>query len=139
VSAGDTITLAISAARSLFLISVTYVLIQAVFRPGAVTLHRIRGSIAIYLNIALLFAFIYVNLIVHMANAFSTTSPLEERRFGEMLYFSLTTLTTTGYGDIVPVNPLARSLANLEAIIGQLFPATLIAALIGLHLSDRQK
>jgi hypothetical protein len=139
VPTGDSISLAVSGARSLFLVSVTFVLIAAVFRAGPVSLHRIQGGIAIYLNIALLFAFIYVNLAVHVTNAFSTTSPQEERRFGEMLYFSLTTLTTTGYGDIVPVNPLARSLANLESIIGQLFPATLIAALVGLHLTRRQK
>ena len=40
-----------------------------------------------------------------------------------MLYFSLTTLTTTGYGDIVPVDPFARSLANLESVIGQFYLA----------------
>jgi hypothetical protein len=43
--------------------------------------------------------------------------------------FSFVTLTSTGYGDIVPMHPIARSLANLEAIIGQLYPATLLARL----------
>jgi hypothetical protein len=48
------------------------------------------------------------------------------------------TLTSTGYGDIVPLHPLARSRCNLEAIIGQLFPATLLARLITLELEGRR-
>ncbi len=55
----------------------------------------------------------------------------------ELTYFSLATITTAGYGDFAPVHPLARSLANLESIIGQLFPATLLARLVALHLSHQ--
>ena len=58
---------------------------------------------------------------------------------GTMLYFSLTTLTTTGYGDIVAVNPFARSLANLEALIGQFYLAITVARLITLELADRRR
>jgi hypothetical protein len=47
------------------------------------------------------------------------------------------TLTTTGYGDIVPLHPYARSLANIEAVIGQLYPATLVARLVTLELKSR--
>jgi hypothetical protein len=55
-----------------------------------------------------------------------------------MLYFSLTTLTTTGYGDIAPVNPFARSMANLEAIVGQFYLAITVARLVTLELEDRR-
>ncbi|HUB63281.1 MAG TPA: potassium channel family protein, partial [Methylocella sp.] len=48
-------------------------------------------------------------------------------------------LTTVGYGDITPVHPIARSLCNLEAIIGQLYPATLLARLVTLELEDRHR
>ena len=54
-----------------------------------------------------------------------------------MLYFSLSTLTTTGFGDIVPVHPFVRSMANLEAVIGQLYPATLLARLVTLHATTK--
>ena len=54
-----------------------------------------------------------------------------------LLYFSFSTLTTVGYGDITPVYPLARNLANLEAVIGQLFPATLLARLVSLEIEHR--
>jgi hypothetical protein len=57
----------------------------------------------------------------------------------KLIYFSFATLTTVGYGDIVPVDPFARSLANMESIIGQLYPATLLARLVTLELESRRK
>jgi hypothetical protein len=56
-----------------------------------------------------------------------------------ILYFSLTTLTTTGYGDIVPLDPFARSLANLESVIGQFYLAITVARLVTLELEDRRR
>ena len=56
-----------------------------------------------------------------------------------MLYFSLTTLTTTGYGDIVPVDPFARSLANLESVLGQFFLAITVTRLVTMELEDRRR
>ena len=56
-----------------------------------------------------------------------------------MLYFSLTTLTTTGYGDIIAVDPLARSLANLESVIGVFYVAITVARLVTLELEDRRR
>jgi voltage-gated potassium channel Kch len=55
------------------------------------------------------------------------------------LYFSLTTLTSTGYGDIAPVHPLARSLANLEAVVGELFPSILLARLVTQEIDARRR
>jgi hypothetical protein len=52
-----------------------------------------------------------------------------------LFYLSFVTLTSTGFGDIVPVHPLARSLRNIESIVGQLYPATLLARLVTLELS----
>jgi len=56
-----------------------------------------------------------------------------------MLYFSLTTLTTTGYGDIVAVDPFSRSLANLESVLGQFFLAITVARLVTLELAARRQ
>ena len=56
---------------------------------------------------------------------------------GNLIYFSFVTLTTIGYGDVVPLHPYARGLANVEAIIGQLYPATLLARLVTLELAVR--
>jgi hypothetical protein len=54
-----------------------------------------------------------------------------------LIYFSFVTLTSTGYGDIVPMHPVARSLCNLETVIGQLYPATVLARLVTLELAHR--
>ena len=59
--------------------------------------------------------------------------------FLDVVYFTMISITTTGFGDIVPVAPLARSLANLESVIGQLFPATLLARLVALHLAHEDR
>jgi hypothetical protein len=55
----------------------------------------------------------------------------------DLVYFSFETLTTVGFGDIVPVHPFARSLSNLEAILGQLYPATLLARMVSLEVGSR--
>jgi voltage-gated potassium channel Kch len=53
-------------------------------------------------------------------------------------YFSVVTLTTTGFGDITPVSPFARTLTMMEALVGQLYPAILIARLVSLHIEDKK-
>jgi len=74
-----------------------------------------------------------------LPNAFSGLPPVG-KEFGSgaaLLYFSFSTLTTLGFGDILPVHPLARNIANLEAIIGHLYPATLLARLVSLEIAHR--
>ena len=56
-----------------------------------------------------------------------------EPPISELIYFSFTTLTTLGVGDILPVHPMARSLTTLEALVGQLYPAVLLARLVTLY------
>jgi hypothetical protein len=57
----------------------------------------------------------------------------------KLIYFSFATLTTVGFGDVLPVHPYARSLAIAEAIVGQLFPAILIGALVAMAMQARPK
>jgi hypothetical protein len=54
------------------------------------------------------------------------------------LYFSIVTLTTLGYGDITAVHPVARSVVMMEALLGQLYPAILIARLVTLQMETRK-
>ena len=61
-------------------------------------------------------------------------SALLSQADGTIVYFSFVTLTSTGFGDVTPFHPIVRTLSNVEAIIGQLFPATLLARLITLEL-----
>jgi hypothetical protein len=118
------------------------VIVGATFGPGRVTWHRVQGALALYLIVALVFAHLYGLLTVLVPPALSNVpSGLNSHAVfyrGRLLYFSFATLTTTGYGDIVPLDSVARSLAALEAVIGQLFPATLLARLVSLELEGRR-
>jgi hypothetical protein len=123
--------------------SVTAVVARHVFAPGRVTVHRVRGAVLLYLNVAALFAIAYGALALVAPGAFTFADALArpgqfETGTAAFSYFSLATITTTGYGDIAPLHPLARSLANLEAVFGQLFPATLLTRLVSLHVAHER-
>jgi len=115
---------------------------RAAFGTGRVTWHRVQGAVALYLILGLLFAHIYGLLNVLVSDAFVNVPPglSADAVFyrGRLLYFSFVTLTSTGYGDIVPLHSVCRSFAILEAVIGQLFPATLLARLVSLELEGRR-
>jgi hypothetical protein len=117
------------------------VIAQAVFGPGRVTVHRVQGAVLLYLNFALFFQVIYRLLNTLVPNAFTGLPPTgaEHGSGAALLYFSFSTLTTLGFGDIIPVHPLLRSIANLEAVIGQLYPVTLLARLVSLELEHRRQ
>jgi hypothetical protein len=129
------------AAILVFLFILTSVVGHAVFAPGRVTFHRVQGAIVIYLHLALIFSVLYLAVALFAPNAFNPPINAFERSGApQSLYFSFVALTSTGYGDIVPLHPFTRSLANLEGVIGQLFPATLIARLVTLefHFSKQR-
>jgi hypothetical protein len=112
-----------------------------VFGRGTVNIYRILGAVAVYLVIGLLWANAY--LLLYLLNPESMRFAPGSQRFeppiSEMVYYSFVTLTTVGYGDIVPVHPFARSLANLEGLIGQLYPAILLARLVTQYQGHRPK
>lgn len=94
---------------------------QAVFRPGKVTYHRIIGAILLYLLIAIIFGTLFVFVGLPVPDAFKGISFQDDPGLANsVFYLSFATLTSTGYGDIVPVHPIARSLCNIESVIGQL-------------------
>jgi voltage-gated potassium channel Kch len=106
---------------------------------GKVTYHRILGAILLYLVIGMTFASLFTFVGLIFPNSFLRLSFEDNISLpSNLIYFSFVTLTTTGYGDIVPVLPLARSLCNLASIIGQLYPATLLARLVSLEVTSRR-
>ena len=110
----------------------------AVFAPGRVTSNRIIGGVLLYLIIGQVFAALIGLVILLEPNAVTNLEPLNVNFTGNLIYFSLITLTTTGFGDIVPLHPYARGLVNMEAVIGQLYPATLLARLVTLDLGSHR-
>ena len=97
--------------------------------------------IAAYLLLALTWTFAYTLVALGDPAAFSFPAAALnlQNLHGRLLYFSTTTLTSVGYGDITPVNPVARALAALEGIFGQLFPVILIARLVSMQLHYRER
>lgn len=114
--------------------------LKQTFLPGPVNVHRVMGGVAAYLLIGVTWAFAYKLLIEEIPNAIHFESSFGGFATGEpsrLLYFSFTTLTTLSYGDAYPVHRIARSLAVSEGLIGQLYPAILIATLVGMSLQSR--
>lgn len=113
---------------------------------GEVTLNRICGGVCVFVLIGLCFALMH--MIVAAGNPQAYKDNLDpaasmgdalshEYRYPIFVYFSFCTLSTVGYGDIVPVSRLARSCSMLEAVTGQLYLAILVARLVGLHTATR--
>jgi len=118
------------------------IVLWQVYREGPVTIHRIQGAVAAYLLLSIIFAIAYSQ--VEYLHPGSFQMPSAQARFDGRLnqafyYFSVVTLTTTGYGDVTAVSPLARSLVMMEALIGQLYPAILIARLVSLHAEAKRE
>ncbi len=116
-------------------------LLARVMRDGRINLNRIMGAIGSYLLIGAVFAQAYRLLAAFVPEAFAIGGvPANWEAIGPKLtYFSFITLTSTGYGDITPLHPYARSLATMEALAGNLFLAVLVARLVGLEIDWRHE
>jgi hypothetical protein len=105
-------------------------------RERRVTIHLLLGVLAIYLLIGVTFAF--ADGAVDRLGARDFLRGRPDASLADFLYFSFSTLTTTGYGDLVPGNDLARSFAILEALTGQIYLVTVVAVLVG-NLAPRRE
>lgn len=124
-----------------FLVLLLILILGQVFRGGRTTAHRIMGAVTAYLLIGLTWSLIYYAIALRIPEAFHGLEAVvendDEVHRLHFQYFSLTVLTTLGFGDIVPIHPVARMAAVLEAMVGQLFPAILIARLVSLQLQAK--
>ncbi len=140
----------IYAANLVFWLLFTFYIVLIVFR-GIITARSIRsneiyGAIYVYLLIGVLFAQAYQLLLAGYPDAlyfdpgrFSAPqmigSGLYTRGAGDLVYYSFVTLGTVGYGDVTPSSPLARSLSLIEAVIGIMYVATMIARFVSIQIS----
>ena len=110
----------------------TYILHQQKPRPDT-----IYGGICIYFFLGFLWSELYVLTELFAPGSFSVSAAglsLASMK-AELSYFSFVTLATLGYGEISPVGDMARTLAVMEAVVGQMFVAVFIARLVGFHLA----
>ena len=126
-----------------FLVLLASLILHQALREGPTTSHRIMGAVAAYLLIGIIWSVAYYLIALWIPEAFNVqeSSALGGREGfqSQLFYFSFVTLTTLGYGDIVAVHPTARMLVILEGVLGQLFPAILIARLVSLQIQSKKK
>ncbi len=126
-----------------YMVLLTFLILGQALRDGDTTSRRIMGAVAAYLLIGMIWSLIYFFIALHIPGAFKGLEALldgdREVLRTHFEYFSFTVLTTVGFGDIVPVNPIARMAVILEGVVGQLFPAILIARLVSLQVQSRHK
>jgi hypothetical protein len=140
LSPGETLARWADALGMLVIGLLAVLLLRLVFREGPITSDRIQGAIAVYLLLGLIWTLAYQ--LLERVSPGSFRLPPQHRLPDVVIdhslaYYSFVTLTTLGYGDIVPVHPFARSLAMAEALVGQLYPAILIARLVSLQIAAR--
>lgn len=133
------------AAQILFLAYVLGIVIKSVFSAGEITSDILCGAVCVYLLFGILAGLVFVLMEFLVPGSFIISSinasPVQQessflREPGWLLYFSFVTLTTVGYGDVLPANAIARSLAVLVAVIGQILLMVQIARLVGLHVAQ---
>ena len=120
----------------LFLVFTLLSLLRAVIRAERVTHDTIYGALSVYLLMAITWAAAYLLLVTLQPGAIAMDAarhPNHTMDWFDCIFYSFVTLTSLGYGDIVPMTAQARSLSILEAVSGIMYVAVLIARLVGLH------
>jgi len=121
-----------------FFVTVAYSAGRRVLLKGEIDANKIIGAITVYLLLGLIWSTLYLFLLELSPTAFNGMEYLNwEDNFSTSTYFSYVTLTTLGYGDISPAEPLSRVLVFLEAMTGTFYMAVVIASLIGSHVNRR--
>ena len=138
-------SLAQSSATAVFLATTIVLIVRHLFRCREVDLDTLAAAVCVYLLFALLWLAFYSITVAFDPLSFEfprvgdevepEQMTLQSMRSANGLYFSLVSLTTLGYGDVTPLSPVARFLAALEAVVGQVYLTILVARLVGLHLT----
>ncbi|GAG33134.1 unnamed protein product, partial [marine sediment metagenome] len=141
----DRIAVANHVLAILFLGYVVIVIVKLLFTSTRATSDTICASACAYLVLGVLWAVVY-SLVQILDPASFAFALAEEGQVGSMrfgtersvfaIYYSFVTMSTLGYGDIVPASGSARMLAAVQAVMGQLYIAVLVARLVGLHISQ---
>lgn len=112
---------------------------QQVLFSGKVTKNSLIGSICIFLLLGLIWVMLYLLLAEFTPNAFvGLNEGSWQDNLPDLIYFSFVTLTTLGFGDLLPVSPIARFLVYMEAIVGVFYMAIVVSSLVGAGISHIQ-
>ena len=122
-----------------FLLIAVWCALKQVAIGTEVSANRLVGAVCVYLLLGVIWAFAYTLLDLLSPGSFQGFSPLDDPYWdSEWLYFSFVTMTTLGYGDILPISATARALAYMQSVSGQFYVAVLVAGLVSGYISIKQ-
>ena len=121
-----------------FTLASTWITGKNLLLSGSVNVNKIIGAICMYLLLGINWAIFYLFINMAIPGSFHGLAATDiGTQLAELIYYSFVTMTTMGYGDLIPVKPLARTVAYLQAIVGQFYVAVLVAWLVGMYLSGK--
>ncbi|HEY9680014.1 MAG TPA: potassium channel family protein [Oculatellaceae cyanobacterium] len=130
----------------MFVVNLILIMMQDIY-TNEVNGNRVAGAICVYIMIGFAFAIVHMMILNNDANSYKDSSGdslLQGRTIANLagqriypffVYYSFCTLSTVGYGDIVPLSRVARTMSWLEAVAGQIYLTVLVARLVGLHIA----
>lgn len=122
-------------AITIFLTYILLAILKRVLAARVVTLTELYRAVNLYIMIGIAFGMIYTLIELLMPRSFQFT--FGENTFSSIFYFSFVALSTAGFGDIIAVSPIARSVVIIEMIIGVMYMAVLIGLLVNAHYTSR--
>lgn len=122
----------------LFLILIISIALQQVIFSERINLHNVAGAACIYLLLGIIWSVAYYFINIVMPGSFKGNLSFDSHmQLNDFVYYSFVTLTTLGYGDIIPLSATARSLVYMEAVFGQFYIAILVAGLVSIHIKQQ--
>lgn len=139
----DSLALVHLTAQAFFMLFVIGVMLRKVFSAPVVDGNILCGAASLYMLIGVLMGFIFSIVELSVPDSFTVippgspvlTHPIKPST-GWLIYYSFTTLTTVGFGDVLPSSDLARSASVFEAVVGQMLLVVMMARLVGLHVAQ---
>ncbi|MCK5697213.1 MAG: two pore domain potassium channel family protein [Gammaproteobacteria bacterium] len=111
--------------------------IEQTLFSGDITANNMRGSICIFLLLGLIWTMLYLLLLEFFPDSFSGIDAVNwKQNLPDVIYFSFVTITTLGFGDILPISSLARFFVYMESVIGIFYMAVVVSSLVGAKISD---
>lgn len=127
------ITLVILVFYGAFFLISTFALAKKISSRHVVTADTIKGGICVYFLIGMAWAMFHMIMLHVSSDSYDSI----ENATIDCIYYSFTTLTTLGYGDVTPKTPFSKFLSIFESLVGQLYLAIFVAQLIGLNIARR--
>ena len=120
----------------LFFAFIIIIILSSLLKEDTVTLDVIYGAIVVFLLMAIMWAFIFDVIETLKPGSFQVTLNHSQGSRVHFVYYSFVTITTVGYGDILPVSLIARAFSIVEMVVGQFYLIILIARLVGINITQ---